>query len=171
MTTILGVDPGLAKTGYGVIRVEGNRIAHIFHDTISTDPAAITGVRLETIYDGIKKAVETFQPSMAGIESIYFAKNISSALPVAQARGVILLGLSQENILTREFSPQMIKQMITGNGRAEKAQVQRLVRFLLSMDEPPGSDHASDALAAAICCYNSSTAESKIGSFAAKHDK
>ena len=162
MTIILGIDPGLAKTGYGVIRVEGNRIIHIYHDTITTDASAPTGVRLLAIYAGIKKSIKSFKPTMAGIESLYFAKNISSAMPVAQARGVILLTLAQAGITAREFSPIEIKQMITGNGRAEKAQVQRLVRFLLSMEKTAMSDHASDALAAAICCYNAGIAEAKI---------
>ncbi len=161
--TILGIDPGLAQTGYGVIRVKEGRIAHVAHDIISTDSNEIIGNRLGTIFAGIKKAVRLHQPDYAAIESLFFAKNASSAIPVAQARGVALLALAQAGIDTREYSPLQIKQALTGNGRAEKAQVQELVRFLLSLSDPPTPDHASDALAAAICCYHAVSAEEKMG--------
>ena len=160
--TILGIDPGLAKTGYGVIRVKGGKISHVAHDIISTDPDQLIGNRLSDIFSGIKAAVEFHRPEYAAVESLFFAKNASSAIPVAQARGVALLALAQAGIDTREYSPLQIKQALTGNGRAEKRQVQELVRFLLSLSEPPTPDHASDALAAAICCYHAVSAEEKI---------
>lgn len=159
---ILGIDPGFAKTGYGVVEIHGDRISHIAHDIVSTDSHVEVGSRLETIYTSICAASERYSPDYAAVESIYFSKNISSAFPVAQARGVVMLALSQNNISTREYSPLEIKQSITGNGRADKGQVQELVRFLLSLKEPPKPDHAADALAAAICCFHMISAEGKM---------
>jgi len=159
---ILGVDPGLAKTGYGVIRIEGDTISHVSHNIISTDAKIQTGNRLEIIFSKITDAVKLHKPDYAAVENLYFARNISSAFPVAQARGVVLLALAQGEIDTREFSPLEIKQAITGNGRAEKRQVQELVRFLLALKEIPKPDHAADALAAAICCYHMVSAERKM---------
>jgi len=159
---ILGVDPGLAKTGYGVIRIEGDRIHHVSHRIISTAADIATGERLSIIYSGITAAVKLHRPDYAAVENLYFSKNISSAFPVAQARGVVLLALAQGGVETREYTPLEIKQAITGNGRAEKRQVQELVRFLLALQEIPKPDHASDALAAAICCYHLVAAERKM---------
>jgi crossover junction endodeoxyribonuclease RuvC len=161
--TILGIDPGLAKTGYGIIRIEGTRLSHVAHDVISTDSHIPTGNRLEIIFSSIKDAVDRYKPDHTAVESLYFAKNAVSAIPVAQARGVTLLALAQAGIDAREYSPLQIKQAITGNGRAEKKQVQELVRFLLSLKDIPKPDHASDALAAAICCYHEVSAEEKMG--------
>ncbi len=160
---ILGIDPGFAKTGYGVIRIEGDRLSYIAHNVISTDSHLDTGSRLELIYSGLCTAAELHKPDFAAVENLYFSKNISSAFPVAQARGVVLLALSQRGIDAREYSPLEIKQAITGNGRAAKSQVQELVRFLLALPEIPQPDHAADALAAAICCYHKVSAEQKIG--------
>ena len=159
---ILGVDPGLAKTGYGVIRIEGDKISHVTHDIISTASDLQTGKRLNLIFAAIDSAAKRYHPDYAAVENLYFSKNISSALPVAQARGVVLLALARGEIDTREFSPLEIKQIITGNGRAEKKQVQELVRFLLALKEIPQPDHAADALAAAICCYHLVSAEQKM---------
>ncbi|MBN1686779.1 MAG: crossover junction endodeoxyribonuclease RuvC [Spirochaetales bacterium] len=159
---ILGIDPGLAKTGYGVIRIEGDRISHVTHDIISTGSNLHIGERLAIIFAAIDSAIKLHRPDYAAVENLYFAKNISSAFPVAQARGVVLLALAQGGVDTREYTPLEIKQAITGSGRAEKAQVQELVRFLLALQEIPKPDHAADALAAAICCYHLVSAEKKI---------
>jgi crossover junction endodeoxyribonuclease RuvC len=159
---ILGIDPGFAKTGYGVVKVDGDRISHIAHDIVTTGAHLEVGRRLQMIYTSICTACERYRPDYAAVESIYFSKNISSAFPVAQARGVAILALAQANIITREYSPLEIKQSITGNGRADKNQVQELVRFLLSLKDIPKPDHAADALAAAICCFHMIFAEEKM---------
>lgn len=159
---ILGVDPGLATTGYGLIEVRDNRFLHLDHGTIRTKPDVETGARLSHIYDTMRAILKDYRPTMAGIEGLYFAKNITSAIPVAQARGVLLLAFAQENIRTGEFPPLEIKQAITGNGRAEKHQVQELVRVFLGLKEVPSPDHAADALAIAICCFNTLTARARI---------
>ena len=159
MTTFLGIDPGLAKTGYGIIQISSGALKHVTHGTISTESSVPTGDRLKEIHTKVRKLIKTYKPDIGGVESLYFAKNITSAIPVAQARGVVLLAFSQEKTEAKEFPPQEIKQAITGNGRAEKQQVQELVKFLLSLDDIPRSDHAADALAVAICCYHSYTAD------------
>ncbi|MBT3274916.1 MAG: crossover junction endodeoxyribonuclease RuvC [Spirochaetales bacterium] len=162
MITFLGVDPGLAKTGYGVIGIKGGKMLHLTHGTISTDSSIAAGLRLSKIHTEIRRIIKTYKPKVGGIESLYFAKNITSAMPVAQARGVVLLAFAQEGTDAKEFPPQEIKQAITGNGRATKAQVQELVRFLLALDEIPRPDHSADALAAAICCFHAVTAEENV---------
>ncbi len=162
MTVVLGIDPGIATTGYGILRSDGSRYHYIDHGTIRTDSDTEMGKRLEKLYDRISEVVTTYKPDWAGIESLFFARNASSAFPVAQARGVILLALAQAGVPTEELSPQEIKRSITGVGRAEKTQVQELVRVLLGLKEIPKSDHAADALAAAICCYNKQSANIQL---------
>ncbi len=151
MNTIIGIDPGLAKTGYGIIRKHRGSFECIKYGVFTTLSRCPSGERLSAIYDGLKKVIQDYKPDEAGIESLYFARNISSALPVAQARGVVLLVMFQCGIPACEYPPQEIKQAIVGNGRAEKSQVQELVRMLLGMKDIPQPDHAADALAAAIC--------------------
>lgn len=155
MKRILGLDPGLAETGYGIVDVKGSRYIHICHGVIKTSPRMTEGRRLGEIFDKLQELIEVFSPKEAGIESLFFAKNITSALPVAQARGVVLLVLAQKGILCENYPPQAIKQAIVGHGRAEKHQVQDMVKLLLGLTEIPKPDHAADALAAAICHANS----------------
>ncbi len=162
MTVVLGIDPGIATTGYGVIKAESTRYRYVAHGTIETEVGLSSGMRLSVIYDGIVEVVRRYHPAVAGVESLYFARNITSAFPVAQARGVLMLALFQEGVETREYPPQEIKQAISGSGKAPKAQVQELVRVLLGLSEVPHPDHAADALAAAICCYNRYTTEMRI---------
>ncbi len=151
MTRILGLDPGLAETGYGIIDAGSGRFRHIAHGVISTPPDMETGTRLNVIYERLLALVREYGPREAGIENLYFARNITSALPVAQARGVALLVFARRKVLCRGYPPQAIKQALVGNGRADKKQVGELVRLLLGLPEVPKPDHAADALAAAIC--------------------
>lgn len=153
MIRILGIDPGLADTGWGVIEIKGNSLRHLAHDTIHTPADMDTGDRLNTIYEAFKKIITTYRPERAAIERVYFAKNRTSAIPVAQARGVLLLVLSRASVPAHEYPPQEIKKAITGQGRAEKLQVRELVRVVLGMKDLPKTDHAADALAAAVCCH------------------
>ncbi len=158
MAVILGIDPGLANTGYGVIQISGGRTKYLIHGVIETASKMNLGERLSLIYDAVSDLIRHFSPESAGIENLYFAKNRTSAIPVAQARGILLLSLFQNGVTAYEFPPQEIKQALTGNGRASKEQVQEMVRVMLGLKEIPKPDHASDALAVAICCYHSSTA-------------
>ena len=162
MRIILGIDPGLAQTGYGLIAVERNRFRHLDHGVISTAAGDGAGQRLNELYRQLAALLDRYRPSDAGVESLYFARNVSSAIPVAQARGVVLLLLHQRGISAAEYPPQAIKQAIVGQGRAEKHQVQDLVRVLLGLGEIPRPDHAADALAAAICHHNSGDVAARI---------
>jgi crossover junction endodeoxyribonuclease RuvC len=153
---IIGIDPGLASTGWGVIEVEGNRLRHLEHGTIETDKDMAHAQRLRAIYDGVRVVIGRHRPSEAAIETLYFAKNVSSALTVSEARGVVLLALEQAGLPVYEARPDDIKKAVVGHGRAEKTQVQEMVKLLLALDAIPKPDHAADALGAAICAANSS---------------
>ncbi|MFO7848367.1 MAG: crossover junction endodeoxyribonuclease RuvC [Spirochaetia bacterium] len=154
MIRILGLDPGLANTGWGVLDADGSRLLHIGHGTINTYAGTAEQERLFAIFTGVTELIQHYKPSLLGVEALYFAKNRKSAIPVAQARGVVLVAAAQAKVNTESHTPQDIKQALTGNGRAEKHQVQEMVRLLLGMQEIPKPDHAADALAAAICCYH-----------------
>lgn len=152
---ILGIDPGLAAVGFGVIGTEGGRIVHIGHGCIRTSAGNGSGQRLHFIYHAILELIQSYRPDSGGIEDLYFFRNVSSALPVAEARGVIKLAFQEAGVPLAEFSPNEIKKSVTGTARADKALVQEMVRMLLGLDTVPKPDHAADALAAAICRIHS----------------
>ncbi len=151
MRTVIGIDPGLAATGWGVVRFDGSRFRHVGHGVVTTNPGSPLAQRLCTIHQEIEKLLAKYAPSEAGVEELYFSKNTTSALQVAHARGVVLLALGERGIPVECYSPQHVKQAVIGRGRAEKEQVQRLVGVVLGLEEVPGPDHAADALAIAIC--------------------
>jgi len=155
MIRVLGFDPGLANTGWGIIDADTSRLIPVAYGSITTPARLSSGERLNMIFDKSAALIEKFKPQIAGIENLFFAKNVTSALPVAQAKGVLLLALYRAGIEAEEYTPQQIKQSITGSGRAEKNQVQELMKLLLGLREIPKPDHAADALGAAVCCYNS----------------
>lgn len=148
---IIGVDPGLASTGWGVVELQGQRIVHIAHGSIETEAQLPRPERLYIIYTQFKKILDLYNPDEAAIETLYFAKNVTSALPVAEARGVISMALAERGLPVREFTPMAIKQAVVGRGSAAKAQVQELVRLILGLEGIPKPDHAADALGAALC--------------------
>ena len=156
MRTLIGIDPGLAATGWGVVRFDGSRFRHVAHGVVKTDPGDPLPARLLAIHTEIRKVLRKFSPTEAGVEELYFSKNITSGMHVAHARGVVLLALGQKDIPVGSYTPQQVKLAVIGNGRAEKDQVQRLVAVLLGLDSVPGPDHAADALAVAICHANRS---------------
>lgn len=147
---VLGIDPGLARTGWGIVDSNGTRHKHIDHGAISTGSKEPPERRLLSLYREIISIIEAYQPSGMGIETLFFTKNISSAMPVAQARGVVLLAAAQKGMTVGEYSPVTIKQSVVGTGGAAKGQIQEMVRLLLGLSEIPEPDHAADALAAAI---------------------
>jgi crossover junction endodeoxyribonuclease RuvC len=151
MTTLIGIDPGLAATGWGVVRFDGTRFRHVAHGVLMTGPELGLPDRLRAIYEGILAVLEEYKPDEAGVEELYFARNVASAIPVAHARGVVVLALGQRGVPTGFYQPQQVKQAVIGRGRAEKGQVQRLVAVLLGLEEVPSPDHAADALAVAVC--------------------
>ena len=154
MKVILGIDPGLASTGYGVIRCSGSRFRCLVHGTVRTSPREGMGERLIQIHQGIMDIIKTYNPEEAGIETVYFSKNSKSAIPVAQARGVVLYTLASQGVPFAEYTPLELKQAVVGNGRAEKVQVQQMLKMIFNLAELPRPDHASDALAAAFCHAN-----------------
>jgi crossover junction endodeoxyribonuclease RuvC len=151
---ILGVDPGLANFGIGVIEITPGGIEHLEHSSISSKADLETRDRLRLIHDGLCAALDKNVPSLVAIETLYFARNVTSAMGVAQARGVALLALAGRKLEVMEVTPSQIKMSLVGYGRAEKKQVQMMVQQILRLPEAPKPDHAADALAAAITCYH-----------------
>jgi len=147
---ILGIDPGLAKTGCGVIRTTGKGEIILTYGVITTKPGQSLATRLKMIYEGIRELCREYRPDVAAIESIFFAANVKTAVAVAQARGVAILATEECGLQLAEYSPLQIKQSVVGYGRATKKQVQEMVRILLKLEEPPKPDHAADALAVAL---------------------
>ena len=153
---ILGIDPGIADTGYGVIQKDkqGN-LSCLDYGSIKTKAKLSLPDRLEIISIEINKLIEKYKPKLVGVEQIFFCKNVKTALVVGHARGVVLLTIKQNNLEAVEFTPLQIKQAVSTYGRASKTQVQKMVKLLLNLKEIPKPDDASDALAAAICAANS----------------
>lgn len=147
---LIGFDPGLAHTGWGVIEDAGRRLLLKEYGVIETSPSDPTADRLMRIGDSVRFLLERFMPDTACMERLFFSKNRTSAIPVAEACGVILAEAARQRVSVGELTPVQIKQAVTGDGRAEKEAVQIMVRRLLNMKETPHPDHAADALAAAI---------------------
>jgi len=160
---IVGVDPGLADSGYGVIEEINNTLRSVEYSCISTSKDTPFPERLRFIYDEFARALDEFKPEACAIEALYFAKNAKSAFQVGHARGVFILCASLAGIPVYEYTPIQVKQALAGTGRAEKSQLQYMVKILLKLEEPPTPDHASDALAVAICHANSSRMRALIG--------
>lgn len=148
---ILGIDPGTATTGYGVIECS-KTLKCLGYGSIETSPLLTAAERLKVLNDELNKLIRKHRPDVLAVENVYFFKNLKTALPVSQAKGVIMLTAAQKNIPIREFTPLQIKMGVTGYGRAEKKQVQKMIQRLLHLKDLPEPDDAADALAAAFCC-------------------
>ncbi|MDP2183460.1 MAG: crossover junction endodeoxyribonuclease RuvC [Actinomycetota bacterium] len=148
---ILGIDPGLANTGWGVIETQGPRQRCLAYGCISTSAKEPLPARLACVHDGIVAVIVRYAPTECAVESVFFGSNAKSAFATGQARGVALLALAGAGLGLGEYSPVQIKGTVVGTGTADKAQVQYMVRVLLDLPHEPEPDHASDALAAAIC--------------------
>jgi crossover junction endodeoxyribonuclease RuvC len=152
---VVGIDPGTANTGYGVVARQGGRMVALDGGVVQTSPSADPAARLATIHARVSELLDEHQPEAVAVEELYFGANVGSALAVGQARGVVLLAAGQRGIPCWSYTPQQIKGAVCGSGRAAKDQVQRMVQTLLSLEELPRPDHAADALAVAICHANS----------------
>jgi crossover junction endodeoxyribonuclease RuvC len=152
--TLLGIDPGLASTGYGVVRFDGNRFIHVAHGVIRTPAGDPLPERLRVIHDHVRALAKEHRPDGAAVEELYFARNVVSAIPVAQSRGALLVALAEEGVPVGFYTPQQVKQAVVGRGRGEKGQVARMVCVLLRLDALGTESHDSDALALAICHAN-----------------
>ena len=146
---LLGLDPGLRHTGWGIVDAEGNRLRHIASGRIDSGDGTIAE-RLVRLYDGVTEVIERFSPDEAAVEETYVNKNPSSTLKLGLARGAVILAPARAGLTVAEYSPSLIKKSVVGSGHAEKEQVGRMVRMLLPGAEPSSAD-AADALAIAIC--------------------
>ena len=150
---ILGIDPGTGILGFGVIDVDKSGTLNLVDaGVIRTPVKEDDAVRLHTIFEELSDIILQTRPSIMAVEKLFFARNVTTAMTVAQARGVVLLLGQQNGLALYEFTPLQIKQAITGYGKADKKQIQEMVRVLLRLKETPRPDDAADALAAAICC-------------------
>jgi crossover junction endodeoxyribonuclease RuvC len=148
---VLGIDPGTAACGYGVVFQHGNRLRALDHGTWRTAASERPEARLKTIYDGVTELLSRHVPAAVALEESFVGVDARTALFVGQARGAVLVACAAADVPCAEYAPARVKQAVCGYGRAEKSQVQRMVQSLLGLRAPPTPDHAADALAVAIC--------------------
>ena len=151
---VLGIDPGTANTGYGVVARHGARLVALDGGVIETAASEDPGQRLSTIFTRVCAMLDEYRPDALAVEDLYFGANARSAFAVGQARGVVILAAGQRGLPCRSYTPQQVKGAVCGSGRADKRQVQRMVQALLALTDLPRPDHAADALAVAICHAN-----------------
>lgn len=151
---VLGLDPGTATTGYGIVDFIDGEMRPVVYGVIKTKAKTPMPNRLQIIYQDLSELLQKYKPETAGIEEVFFGRNVTTAITVGQARGVLLLALVNHNIPIAEYSPPRIKDAVTGYGKADKAQVQMMVRNLLNLSETPRPDDAADGLAIAIAHYH-----------------
>ncbi len=152
---ILGIDPGIAIVGYGVVDKEGNSYKTIAYDAVTTRAHTPLPERLEKVYNGVNEIIKKYKPDAMSIEELFFNNNAKTALTVGQARGVIILAAMQNKIPVYEYTPLQVKQALTGYGRASKTQIQQMMKSMLGLSEVPKPDDVADALAIAVCHGNS----------------
>ncbi|MCR5400687.1 MAG: crossover junction endodeoxyribonuclease RuvC [Treponema sp.] len=148
---IIGIDPGLANTGFGIVDFENGRYRMVSYGCITTKSELSHSERLLTIYSKLQAVIQEFRPDQSCMEALFFVKNVTSGISVAEAKGVVTLCLAQNAIPVDEYKPNQIKKAVTGSANADKDLVERYVQLLLNLKEKPNPDHASDALACAIC--------------------
>jgi len=147
---ILGIDPGYATMGYGVVDGDANRLSAADYGVVQTTPTQTFPARLESLYEAVRQQIARFAPDAVAFEELFFYQNITTALPVSAGRGVAILAARQAGLPLYEFTPMQVKQAVTGNGHADKRQVQLMVRRLLGLSTDPKPDDAADALAVGI---------------------
>ncbi|MFL5851810.1 MAG: crossover junction endodeoxyribonuclease RuvC [Solirubrobacteraceae bacterium] len=160
---VLGIDPGLAATGYGVVAQRGGRLVALDGGVIKTPAAAAPASRLAAIHARIEGLLAEHDPAALALEALYFGQNVRTAFAVGQARGVALLAAGTRALPCVDYTPQQVKSAVCGSGRAGKSQVQEMVQRLLALPTPPRSDHAADALAVAICHLNHAPLAGRVG--------
>jgi crossover junction endodeoxyribonuclease RuvC len=160
---VLGIDPGTASTGYGVVAQRSGRVLALDGGVIETAAGLSLERRLTAIHQRVGALIDEHAPAAVAVEDLYFGANARSALAVGQARGVVLLAAGQAGLACASYTPQQVKGAVCGNGRAEKGQVQQMVQRLLALPEPPSPDHAADALAVAICHLNRAPLAAAVG--------
>lgn len=151
---ILGIDPGLADTGFGIIIKDGSCFKMIDYGSIKTKADLALDKRLIEIHEQLNKIIKKYRPTLISVEKLFFCNNAKTAIAVGQARGVVMLAAGENKLLIKEFTPLQIKLALTSYGKASKKQVQQMVKVVLGLKQIPKPDDAADALAAAICCAN-----------------
>lgn len=163
---VLGIDPGTASTGYGVVASKGARLRVVEHGVIETRAGVAPELRLAQIHARVAQLIDHHRPEVLAIEELYFGANVQTAFAVGQARGVVLLAAGQRGVPARSYTPQQVKSAVCGSGRAAKDQVGRMVARLLGLDAVPTPDHAADALAVAIAELNRAPLTGLVGAAA-----
>lgn len=158
MMRILGIDPGYAIMGYGVLDYNGNRFKTVGYGSVETEAGLPMPERLKLLYDGLTEIIQKYEPDEVSIEELFFNRNVTTAIGVGEARGVAMLACVEGGLVVSEYTPMQIKQALVGYGKAEKAQVQRMVKTILNLPEVPKPDDTADAVAAAICHAHSRNA-------------
>ena len=164
---ILGIDPGYAIIGYGVVRYEKNHYTTLDYGAVTTPAKTDFALRLGMVYDGVAEVLERWKPDALAAEQLFFNSNTTTAIDVAQARGVILLAAQKHGVPVFQYTPLQVKQAVVGYGRAEKSQVMEMTRLLLNLSRVPKPDDTADALAIAIC--HAHTSGSQIGALMSKY--
>jgi len=162
---VLGIDPGTAITGWGLVKSDGDALTLVDYGTVRTSPDTALPQRLQTIHRELGEIFTSHQPSVVAVERLFFNKNARTAMAVGQARGVVLLAIADAGLALHEYTPLEVKQSVCGYGRASKEQIQKLVQLLLGLDFVPQPDDAADALAIAICHIHSS----RLSAMVAEH--
>jgi crossover junction endodeoxyribonuclease RuvC len=148
---VLGVDPGTAATGYGIVARNGTQLSALAYGLVETSAADALPQRLLAIRDGVRHLIDLYRPDLVAIERLFFNRNVQTAFAVGQARGVVMLAAAEAGLPVFEYAPHEVKMAVTGYGRAAKNDVQRMVKLVLGMADLPRPDDAADALAVAIC--------------------
>jgi crossover junction endodeoxyribonuclease RuvC len=148
---VLGIDPGTSACGYGIVHGSGGRLRAVCHGWWRTSPEQRPELRLKTIFDGVTALIEEHRPAAVALEESYVGADARTALSVGQARGAVLVASARAGVACTEYAPASIKQAVCGYGRADKAQVGRMVKAILALEQVPTPNHAADALAVAIC--------------------
>ncbi|MDP4095186.1 crossover junction endodeoxyribonuclease RuvC [Paenibacillus sp. P96] len=159
---ILGIDPGIAIVGFGFVDKQGSKVVPVQYGCIQTEAHTPEEERLLHVYEGMKQLIDKYKPDAVALEKLFFNRNVTTAMAVSQARGVLVLAAVQSGLPVAEYTPMQVKQAIVGYGKAEKKQVQEMVRMFLKLQVVPKPDDVADALAVAICHAHSYTLNSKL---------
>lgn len=162
MMRILGLDPGIAIVGFGIIDYDGSKLKPVQYGTVQTEANTPQSERLKQIYDSLQQLIDKYKPDAVAIEKLFFNRNVTTAFAVGQARGVMMLAAEQCGLSIGEYTPLQVKQAVVGYGKAEKRQVQEMVRMLLNLSTIPKPDDVADALAIAICHAHSATMQQQV---------
>lgn len=160
----LGIDPGNAICGYGLVETQGSRLKAIHYGAVLTSPKIAPAERLKVIFSELDALIKAYKPDVVGVEELFFNKNVKTVMAVGQARGVILLAAAHNNIPIEEYTPLQVKQSVVGYGKATKEQVMYMTQRLLNLAEKPKPDDVADALAVAVCTVHSAKSNNMWGS-------